>query len=76
MADQSKPAKVDEYPQGTTRPEPGDVVQVLMTEEMARRFEARCLGRENTKGDTSLSPPLKFSEDDLPTYIIDIGPGL
>ena len=52
-------------------PAPDDVVQVLMTEEMARRFEERCLGG-NTRGKTSLSPPLLFSEDDLPTYIIQI----
>lgn len=51
-----------------------DVVQVLMTEKMARNFEARCLGKGNTQGDTSLSPPVKFSEDDVPTYIIQVGP--
>lgn len=62
----------DEWPKGTTLPGPNDTVQVLMTEEMARRFEARCLG-DNTRGHTHLAGPLLFREDDLPTYIIGIG---
>lgn len=49
-----------------------DAVQVLMTERMARMFEERCLGKGNTRADTCLSPPVKFSEDDLPTYIIQV----
>lgn len=52
-------------------PSAHDVVQVLMTEEMARLFEERCLGT-NTRGMTSLSPPIRFTEDDLPTYIIQV----
>jgi hypothetical protein len=43
-----------------------------MTERMARTFEQRCLGA-NTRGHTSLSPPLLFREDDVPTYIISAG---
>lgn len=58
--------------QSVPRPATNDVVQVLMTEEMARRFEERCLGLRNTCGDTYLSGPMKFSEDDLPTYIIGV----
>lgn len=53
------------------RPAPDDVVQVIMTERMARFFEARCLG-VNTVGPTELAGPLLFSEDDLPTYIIGV----
>lgn len=63
------------WPRVTDQPQPDDVVQVLMTEEMARRFEQRCL-REHTVGDTYLSPPLKFGEDDIPTYIIEVGDSL
>jgi hypothetical protein len=59
------------WPRITTQPANGDMVQVVMTEEMARRFEQRCLGFGNTRGDTRLSLPLLFREDDLPTYIID-----
>ena len=39
----------------------------------ARRFEERYLGSANTVGDTRLSPPLLFREDDVPTYIIQVG---
>lgn len=56
----------------TGQPEPGDVVQVLMTEEMARRFERCCLG-VNTRSWTELSLPLLFSADDVPTYIVKVG---
>jgi hypothetical protein len=66
MPDQSPIAAAD-------APGDKDIVQVLMTEEMARRFEERCLG-VNTRGMTRLSPPILFSEDDLPTYIIQIDP--
>lgn len=65
----------DHFPKVAPPPEPGEAVQVLMTEQMARRFEQRCLGAENTIGDTSLVGPLLFSDDDLPTYIIGIGAG-
>ena len=58
------------WPKPCSPPQPDDVVQVLMTEEMARRFEARVLGKGNTVGHTYLSPPLKFAADDLPTYIM------
>lgn len=61
------------YPKGVAKPKPDDMVQVLMTEEMARRFEQRVLGKGNTRGHTYLSGPLTFSEDDLPTYIIGVG---
>lgn len=60
-----------DWPQPTHAPEPSDVVAVLMTEEMARRFEARCL-LSNTQGRTELSPPLLFREDDVATYIISV----
>lgn len=63
----------DGYPRRTDPPILTDVVQVLMTEDMARRFEKRCLGI-NTRGDTKLSPPLVFHEGDLPTYIIEVAP--
>lgn len=59
----------DEWPKGAPKPEPKDVVMVGMTEEMARRFEERCLG-QHTKGYTYLAGPLFFQEDDTPTYII------
>lgn len=59
-------------PKGTKRPAPDDVVQVLMTEDMARRFEERCLGL-NTAGPTQLAGPLLFGPDDVPTYIIGVG---
>lgn len=59
------------------QPEPEDTVQVLMPERMARLFEERCLGR-HTVGNTKLSPPILFGEDggedDIPTYIIEVGP--
>lgn len=61
------------YPKGAPKPEPNDVVQVMMTETMARNFEKRCLGKGNTRGHTYLSGPLLFSDDDLPTYIIGVG---
>lgn len=44
-----------------------------MTETMARAFEERCLGKGNTVGDTRLSPPLLFGDDEIPTYIIEAG---
>ena len=53
-------------------PDSQDIVQVLMTEEMARHFEERCLGN-NTRGETSLSPPVFFGNDEIPTYIIQVG---
>lgn len=62
---------MSEYPKRTDPPEGADVVQVLMTEDMARVFERRCLG-QHTVGETRLSPPLVFSADDLPTYIIEV----
>lgn len=63
----------DGYPKGHPKiTDPKEVVSVLMTEEMARRFEARCL-KHNTKGYTQLAGPLLFSEDDLPSYIIQVG---
>lgn len=59
------------WPKGTSRPGPKDVVQVLMTEEMARRFERRCLGM-NTMAETGLTGPVLFRADDLPTYMIGL----
>lgn len=53
-------------------PAPEDIVQVVMTERMARRFEQQCLGRGNTVGETSLSPPMFFGDDHTPTYIIQV----
>lgn len=69
MNDQTKEAS---WPRGATRPKSGSgIVQVLMTEDMARCFEARCLG-DSTRGRTYLAGPLLFTEDDLPTYTIGI----
>jgi hypothetical protein len=59
------------FPRGAPKPAPGDVVAVLMTEEMARTFEARCLGA-HTRGPTELAGPMLFREDDVPTYIIGV----
>ena len=42
-----------------------------MTEEMARRFERRCLGM-NTMAETGLTGPVLFRADDLPTYMIGL----
>lgn len=65
----------DEWPKGTKRPtDPEDTVQIVMSEEMARRFEERCLGVTNTRGDSYLAGPLLFHEEDLPTYIIGLRP--
>lgn len=72
---QSEHGSAGRWPKGAPRPAPSDIVQVLMSEEMARRFEARCLGPTNTRGNTSLAGPLLFGEDDLPTYIIDVDAG-
>ena len=63
----------DEFPKGAAQPAADDTVAVLMTEEMARRFEARCLGSGNTVGPTRLAGPMLFREDDVPTYIIGLG---
>lgn len=52
-------------------PAPDDVVQIILPERLARVFEQRCLGT-NTRGLTRLSPAIKFSEDDLPSYIIEV----
>lgn len=65
----------DHWPKLAPVPQPTDVVQVLMTEEMARRFEERCLGAGNTQGHTSLSRAVLFGPDDLPTYIISVAHG-
>lgn len=62
----------EDFPKTTHAPQPGQVVQVVMTEYMARLFETRCLGR-HTKGWTQLSPPMFFGDDDVPTYIISVG---
>lgn len=68
------PAEPEErWPKLAPPAKPDEIVSVLMTEEMARRFEERCLG-ENTRGRTSLSPLLVFSPNDLPSYIIAVDP--
>lgn len=59
------------WPKVATQPAADEVVSVLMTEEMARNFEKRCLG-DNTRARTKLSPPLRFGPEDFPTYIIHI----
>lgn len=64
---------MNDWPKAVPQPKPDDLVQVLMTEEMAREFEAHCLGKGNTVGNTRLFTPLQFSEDDLPTYIVHVG---
>lgn len=61
------------WPKPVARPAADEVVAVLMSEEMARRFEERCLG-ENTVGQTHLAGPVLFREDDVPTYIIGVKP--
>lgn len=62
---------MDDFPIGAPKPKSDDMVQIMMTEEMARAFEERCLGK-HTAGDTELAGPLLFSEDDMPTYIIGL----
>lgn len=46
-----------------------DIVQLLVTESVLRAIEENFL----KPAGLSLSGRIKFSEDDLPTYIIDIG---
>lgn len=54
------------FPKSVARPSSDDdIVQVLMTEQMARTFEERCLGPN-----ASLVGPIVFSDDDVPTYMI------
>lgn len=62
---------MDGYPRMVPVPAPADTVQVVMSERMARRFEALCLGAR-TVAPTALSGPVLFSERDLPTYIIGL----
>lgn len=57
------------FPKRAGKPAPKDDVQVIMTEDMARLFEDRCLGPN-----AELTEPLLFSDDDLPTYIIGLKP--
>jgi hypothetical protein len=66
---EQKLSQEDGFPRVTSPPEPEDVVQVLMTERMARMFEARCLG-PSIVGEMGLGEPLLFAEDDVPTYTI------
>lgn len=66
------PSTGDDYPRGCKKPAFSDTVQVMMTEQMARMFERRCLGIGNTVGDTTLVGPVVFASDDLPTYIIGV----
>lgn len=56
---------MSDWPKGASKPAPEDIVQVLMPEDLARRFERDVLGYR-----ASLAGPLLFREDDLPTYII------
>ena len=60
-------------PRIVPQPKDDDGVQVLMTEDMARRFEERCLGKGSTVGDSRLSPPIQFGDNDIPCYIIEVG---
>jgi hypothetical protein len=46
-----------------------DVVQLLVTEDVAREIERKVL----LPFGLSLSGRMLFSADDLPTYVIDIG---
>lgn len=74
MADDSRAGVVSVdtgRPTGAPSPAHEDIVQVVMTERMARVFEERCLGA-NTVGPTSLSPPMFFGDDHTPTYIIQV----
>lgn len=56
-----------EWPKGAPRPDPDEMVAVLMSEQMARTLEARWL-RPNME----LAGPLLFKEDDVPTYILGV----
>jgi hypothetical protein len=58
---------VSDWPKGAPQAAGEDVVQVLMTENLARRFEKTVLAPR-----AYLAGPLLFSEDDLPTYIIGV----
>jgi hypothetical protein len=59
------------WPQRAEPPATDDLVQIILPERLARTFEERCLG-SHTRGMTRLSPAMKFSADDLPTYIIEV----
>lgn len=60
------PLGQSDWPKGVAKPEPDDLVQVIMSERMARVFESKCLVA------TYLAGPLLFSEDDLPTYTLGV----
>lgn len=64
--------ELGEYPKSAKKPKPTDLVQVLMPEHMAKTFETKCLGKDNTVGDTYLEGPLLFGDDDLPAYTIGV----
>jgi hypothetical protein len=53
------------WPRVTDPPGSRDVVQILVPEHMARLFERELL----TPIGFELTPPMRFSEDDVPTYI-------
>jgi hypothetical protein len=55
-----------EYPKLVPHPEPKELVQVIMTEALARKFELEIL-RDTP---LQLSQPVVFQEDDLPTYMV------
>jgi hypothetical protein len=59
----------DKFPKATSKPKPEDVIQVLMSEQMARQFESSMLWPN-----AELAGPMVFSEDDVPTYIIGVKP--
>lgn len=59
---------MDEYPKGAGMQQPGDMVQVLMQESLARHFEERVLKPTGWK----LAGPLLFGPDDVPTYILEV----
>ena len=56
-----------EFPKPAPMPDDNDVVQVLMPLHLARCFERRCLPIA-----ASLAGPLLFSDDDVPSYIVQI----
>ena len=60
----------DDWPRPVPTPGPDEMVAVVMSEMMARRFEELCLGQGNTVGPSYLSGPMLYFDGDLPTYVI------
>lgn len=56
------------FPTGVPQPEDQDVVSILVTEIVARRIEEVFFKPAGLK----LAGPLRFSDDDVPAYIIEV----